>query len=208
MVSLAYGGVRSLPAPVGQDYETPNIRVGVVEGDLLQRSGHLVIGMTTTFDTRTPHIISASSLQGQFLHRVYADDVAEFDRGLDQALSATAPVGTIEKPGKRVRYPLGTVAVLHHGAPSYFCLAYCEMNAANEARTTVDGIWDSLDSLWRAVSVHANGGTVSVPVIGGGQARLSQVLPAQDAIRFVILSFVLTSRAEQGLRRARRGCPS
>jgi hypothetical protein len=31
-------------------------------------------------------------------------------------------------------------------------------------------------------------------VLGGGLARISQVLPAQDSIRFIALSFVLASR--------------
>lgn len=31
-------------------------------------------------------------------------------------------------------------------------------------------------------------------VIGGGQARLSSVMPAQDAIRFTLLSFMFASR--------------
>jgi hypothetical protein len=44
------------------------------------------------------------------------------------------------------------------------------------------------------VSRRGNGGTISIPVIGGGQARLSSVLPAQDAIRFTLLSFIFASR--------------
>ncbi|WP_408735220.1 macro domain-containing protein [Acetobacter pasteurianus] len=38
------------------------------------------------------------------------------------------------------------------------------------------------------------GGSVSMAVIGGGQARLSSVMPAQDAIRFTLLSFMFASR--------------
>jgi len=38
---------------------------------------------------------------------------------------------------------------------------------------------------------------VAVPVIGGGQARIAQILPAQDAIRFVAFSFMLASRHEK-----------
>lgn len=54
-----------------------------------------------------------------------------------------------------------------------------------------------LDTLWREISVQANGGRVSIPVIGGGQSRLSQILPAQDSIRFTALSFILASRREK-----------
>jgi len=52
-------------------------------------------------------------------------------------------------------------------------------------------------ALWSEVSIHANGGSVSIPVIGGGQARLSSVLPAQDSIRLIALSFMFASRKEK-----------
>ncbi len=44
---------------------------------------------------------------------------------------------------------------------------------------------------------ESNGTTVSIPVIGGGQSGLSPVLPAEDAIRFTALSFIIASRGER-----------
>jgi hypothetical protein len=78
----------------------------------------------------------------------------------------------------------------------YF-LAYTEMNARNEAHGTPDGIWRSLASLWTEVSRTANGIPVAIPVIGGGQARVSQIMPAQDSIRFIVTSFIFASRAKK-----------
>jgi hypothetical protein len=70
------------------------------------------------------------------------------------------------------------------------------MNERNEARGTVDGVWKSLLSLWSAVSAHSNGDAISIPVIGGGQARISQILPPQDSIRFIAFSYMLAARHE------------
>jgi len=123
-----------------------------------------------------------------------ADDVAEFDRQLDDALQGVQSIGTIAKEGKTVRYPVGTVAVLRNLDRCFFMVAYTEMNEQNEAHATVDGIWRSLDELWKQVSAHSNGRTVAMPVIGQGQSRISQILPAQDSIRLVILSFMFASR--------------
>jgi Domain of unknown function (DUF6430) len=153
--------------------------------------------MCTTFDTLTPHIIAKSSVQGQFLDRIFDGDVQELDRQLRSALKLFNTVGVIDKPGKRQRYPVGTVATLREHTRCFFCVAYTEMNEKNEARATTDGIWHSLQCLWKEISTQANGGRVSIPVIGGGQSRLSQILPAQDAIRFTILSFMLASRHEK-----------
>jgi hypothetical protein len=71
------------------------------------------------------------------------------------------------------------------------------MNERNEARGTVDGLWRSLTNLWIEVRAHTNGEPVAIPVIGGGQSRLSQILPAQDSVRFIALSFMLASRHER-----------
>ena len=197
VISALYGLVRAWPRPIEQTYTSPNTKIRLVEGDLFDQTDHLVVGMSTTFDTKVPYIVARESVQGQFLDREFDGDLIALDRALDEALSAVAPVGSIEKPGKTSKYPMGTVATLKHHARCYFCLAYTEMNERNEARGSVDGVWRSLDSLWRAISAHGNGSPVSMPVIGGGQARLSQILPAQDSIRFIILSYVLASRREK-----------
>ena len=86
------------------------------------------------------------------------------------------------------------MASVWNSARYIFFLAYTRMNAANEAHATPDGIWKSLLALWAEVSVKSNGATVSIPVIGGGQARIASVLPAQDSIRFIAFSFILASR--------------
>jgi hypothetical protein len=195
--SFIYGLVQSWPRPIEQAYSSPNTTIRVVKGDLLEEKGHLVIGTCDTFDTFTPNVIARGSLQGQALDRLFGGDVAELDRRIDEALSAHTPVGTVEKPGKQYRYELGTIAVLREPTRKVFFLAYSEMDQHNQARSTPDRIWKSLLSLWEEVSRYGNGGSVSIPVIGGGQSRMSQVLPAQDSIRFIALSFMFASREEK-----------
>jgi hypothetical protein len=103
----------------------------------------------------------------------------------------------VEKEGKTERYLIGTVAALPQGPRRILFSAYTEMNDRNEARGTSDGIWRSMLSLWGAVSLYCNGEPVAIPVLGGGQARISQILPAQDSIRFIAFSFMLASRRER-----------
>lgn len=196
-VALIYGFIRAWPRPIEQAYESPNMKIRLVEGDLFAQAGHLVIGMSDTFDTDVPRVIAARSVQAQFVERIFGGDVKEVDRLLDEALLGRSPVGSIEKAGKRAKYGVGTVAAVRGHGRHYFCVAYTEMNERCEARATVDGVWRSLDSLWKAICADGNGEPVYIPVIGGGQARLSQLLPAQDSIRFIALSFMLASRKEK-----------
>jgi hypothetical protein len=202
VVSLAYGLYKSWPRPVQQSYSAPNTEIRVVEGDLFEQEGNIVIGMTTTFDTEIPHIIDERGVQAQLLTRVYRNDRAALDTALNVALQDHVPARKFtsddHKPGKQVSYPLGTVATITPQVRHlYFCVAYAEMNNRNEARGSVDGIWRSLNSVWDEARARGNGDPISVAVIGGGQSRISQYLPAQDSIRLIALSYMFASRKEK-----------
>jgi hypothetical protein len=191
------GLVRSWPKPIEVSFSAPRTAIRVVEGDLFDEPGHVVIGTCDTFDTETPSIIAKGSLQGQALERFYGGDVKELDRQILHALGGRNPSARIDKPGKQEKFGVGTVAALKQSGRYLFLLAYSEMNEKNEARSTADALWSSLSSLWQEVSVHGNGTSVSIPVIGGGMSRMSQILPAQDSIRFIALSFMMASRKER-----------
>lgn len=193
-ISLIVGLIWSWPTPITQDYSAPKTKISIVKGDILTETTHLVIGTNDTFDTETPIIISKESLQGQALQVLYGGDLKELDAQLATALAGKPTVGTIAKVGKQTQYGVGTIATVKHASRRIFFLAYCEMDAHNTAHSTPDKVWKSLLLLWDEVSKKSNGGTVSIPVIGGGQARLSSIVPAQDAIRFTLLSFMFASR--------------
>ena len=150
-VSIFYGEIRAWPRPIKEAYTSPNTQIRLIKGDLFDQSGHLVIGMCTTFDTEIPDIIARASIQGQFLNRLFDGNTAELDSQLTKALSGYSRVGTIQKPGKQDRYPVGTVATLRQPTRKFFCVAYTEMNERNEARGTMDGIWRSLHNLWKEI---------------------------------------------------------
>ena len=194
VASILGGLIWSWPRPIAEEYNAPKTKISIVEGDLLAEQGHLVIGTNDTFDTEPPIIIAKASLQGQALDKLFGGDLKELDRQLDAALAGRLPIDTVTKAGKQNRYGLSTIATLKHGPRLLFFLAYTQLNLQNTAESTPDTLWKSLLALWEEVSKRANGETVSVPVFGGGLARLSSLLPAQDAIRFTVLSFMIASR--------------
>ena len=57
-----------------QALSSPNSVVEIKLGDLFDESGHLVIGANHVFDTELGEVIKPSSVQGQFLTRIYGDD--------------------------------------------------------------------------------------------------------------------------------------
>lgn len=197
VISSIYGFVRAWPTPVDQTYSLPNTRIRVIEGDLFEQDVHLVIGACDTFDTSVPAIIAKESIQGQALYRLFGGDVGELDKQLAEALTGKQVLSTIDKPGKRDKYGVGTIATIKQSGRRLFVVAYTEMNVHNEAQGTVDGMWKSLQELWDEASREGNGGAIAVPVLGGGQSRMSQVMPAQDSIRLIALSFMFASRTRR-----------
>lgn len=196
--SIIYGIAQAWPRPVTTTYQTPATTIKLVRGDLFaQRDAHLIIGVSDTFDTAAPYI-APNSVQGQFLQRVYGNDIAQLDADIDNELALHSPIGEVDgKQGKTTRFPLGTTVTLRSNAIRYFLVAYTLMDKGSTASSTTDGLWNSLSELWKAVRSNSNGGRVCVPMIGGGQSKLSMVLPAADSVRFIALSFILASRTQK-----------
>lgn len=197
VISILGGLAWSWPRPITQEYNAPKTKISIVKGNLLDEKQHLVIGTCDTFDTETPVIISKNSLQGQALEVLFGGDLKELDQLLVAALAGQQVVGTIAKPGKQAKYGIGTIATVKQAARLIFFSAYCEMDQNNVAGSNPDQIWKSLRTLWTEISNRGNGAAVSIPVIGGGQARLSNLLPAQDSIRLIVLSFMFASRSKK-----------
>ena len=198
VAAVVYGVVRAWPRPVETSYQAPATTIKLIRGDLFeQRDAHLIIGVSDTFDTAAPYI-APKSVQGQFLQRVYGGDVGLLDADIDRELAHVLPSGEVEgKEGKITRYPVGTTITLRANAVRYFLVAYTLMDKGSTASSTTDGVWNSLSELWKAVRANSNGGRVCVPLIGGGQSKLSPVLPAADSVRFIALSFMLASRTSK-----------
>jgi hypothetical protein len=181
---------------VGANFDAPQTVIKVLRGDLFDDDAHLVVGACDTFDTAAPYI-APNSVQGQFAARIYSGNVSALDSALDDALMAATYVGDVEKLGKTRRYEIGTVATLRSLARRFFFVAYTEMDQGNKAHGSADHLWKGLNNLWVAVRNESNGTAVAIPVIGGGQSGLSPVLPAEDAIRFIALSFMIASRKDK-----------
>ncbi|MEU9579141.1 macro domain-containing protein [Streptomyces chilikensis] len=194
-IALVYALWKSWPYPVEQQYSSPDTKVTLVTGDLFDQNVNVVVGMSDFFDIEIPHIIAENSVQGQLLSRVYRNDVSALRADIESALSNVTPVEVgFAKPGNSDRYALGTVATIRRHRTHYFCVAYTNMDASNNVSTSIGILWESLEKLWGEVRSRSNGEPVAVPIIGLGQSGLSNILPIQDALRFLILSFMFASR--------------
>jgi hypothetical protein len=169
-------------------------------GDLFAApDSDLVVGFTDTFDTSTRGnlVISADSLQGQLLTRLYGGDRQELERQLRRALAgvpeAARETRRDKRHGKLVRYPIGTVATLRNGNRNIFCVAYSRLGNDLVARSTVSRLDESLDRLWEALYRKGGYGEVSIPLVGSGRSRIS-ILDHQDLLELIVRSFARAIR--------------
>jgi hypothetical protein len=161
-------------------------------GDILSCPGEVVISTNTTFDTdMASGLIAPNSLQGQFALRYFNGKTDELDRLIARSLG-DLPAEKAASPGKRKRYPIGTVAkVSAHGQNFYF-LAMAELNEHGNAKSSVEGVERALDHLWEYVATQGELGDLVVPLIGTGRGRVD--LPRKKIIERIAQSFAYASR--------------
>lgn len=199
LLSIVYGTIRAWPRQrYSRHFPVPDTEISIVVGDLFDQDQHIVVGMSDTFDTETPEIISARSIQGQFLARVYESDIERLDKELNSALRGKDPAKTEarkDKPkGKLKRYAIGTVAVLGAAQHYYFCVAYSKMSNSNMAQSSVSDLWLSLSNVWDVIRAKGQRQPVSIPIVGSELARVSNQVSRADLVRLIILSFLTASR--------------
>lgn len=194
--SLLIAVIRCLPrTSFSRPLSSPDAVVMIKIGDLFDEPAHLVIGTNDVFDTELGEVIKPSSVQGQFLNRMYHGDQKRLDRDIEAELEHLDTLKTWEpnKPkGKRWRYPMGTTIALGGGDKRYFLNAYGRMGNDLRVKATADGIWHSLSCLWEQVRLKGHGAEVAIPVVGSDLARTN--LPRMALTKLIILSFIAASK--------------
>lgn len=157
-------------------------------GDIFNESGEIIISSSTTFDTdMSSGLISTGSLQGQLATRFFNGQTAEIDRQLEEALSRENYVESIDKPGKRKQYPLGTVArVSAHGKNFYF-VAMSHINSNGTAYSSTRMLDEALEGLWSSMARKAELGDMIMPLIGTGRGRVA--IPRKKIVERIAQSF-------------------
>ncbi|TIR49086.1 MAG: hypothetical protein E5X53_25985 [Mesorhizobium sp.] len=166
----------------------------VVVGDLLDTECHnVVISTNATFDTDVASgLIAPGSLQGQLAHRFFNSNTAEIDRQIDLSLRGTRSAKHPTGPGKKKKYPIGTVAKLHEHGKTFFLLAMSELNEHGNARSNVSMIDAALDKLWTYIAEKGELGDVAIPVLGTGRGRIR--LSRKKMIERIAQSFADASK--------------
>ncbi|MEI9407648.1 macro domain-containing protein [Mesorhizobium salmacidum] len=175
MVALAVAYVVITRRPITRfSYKVPgkDYVVEVRIGDIFSGTNDVIISTNTTFDTKMANgLIATDSLQGQLATRFFQANTDEIDRQLKIDLAKASGTPRADAPGKKVEYPIGTVArVKAHGRTFYF-VAMSRLNAQGTASASLREVEDALSSLWAFILTHGELRNLSVPLMGTGRGR-------------------------------------
>lgn len=174
---------------------SPDTEIEIKVGDLFQENGHLVIGFNDVFDTELGEVIRDSTVQGQFLRRIYRNNQSQLDAEIEVALQehqSDRQLDSGKTRGKAWRYPIGTALTLGSYEKRYFLIAYGYMNNDLTVASNPDYISTSLESLWQEVRRKCHGTDVAIPIIGSDLARSG--LSRMQLTKLIITSFILESK--------------
>lgn len=174
---------------------SPDSAIEIKIGDLFDEDGHLVIGFNDVFDTELGNIIRDSSVQGQFLTRVYRSERTRLDADIEVALQpyhTERQEDSGKSRGKTWRYPIGTVITISSPNKCYFLTAYGYMNNNLNIQSNTDYIMTSLNKLWKEVRQKCQGTGVAIPIIGSDLARVG--LSRTELAKFIITSFIIETK--------------
>ncbi|MEO3433900.1 macro domain-containing protein [Inquilinus sp. CAU 1745] len=151
----------------GRDYVV-EVRIG----DIFSGTNDVIISTNTTFDTSMANgLIATDSLQGQVATRFFQANTDEIDRQLNIDLTKTTGTPRTDALGKRMEYPIGTVArVKAHGRTFYF-VAMSRLNAQGTASASLREVEDALSFLWEFILTYGELKNLSVPLMGTGRGR-------------------------------------
>lgn len=180
---------------VSQKLSSPDTQVELRVGDLFDQDAHLVIGFNDVFDTEIGEIIRDSSVQGQFLTRMYRNDRQRLDAEIETALQAEERDRRLAQNktyGKFWRYPIGTTLTLGSHEKRFFLTAYGYMSNDLTVKSDPDSISTALDELWQEMRCKCHGTAVAIPIIGSDLARTG--LSRMQLAKLIISSFIVSSK--------------
>ncbi|HEX8052499.1 MAG TPA: macro domain-containing protein [Thermoleophilaceae bacterium] len=180
---------------ISQSLPPDNVRVEIRVGDVLKQRGNVIVGACDTFDTALEQqIIARNSVQGQLLTEVFEGDRDRLDTEIAAFLPPNGQVDDAKTFGKKVRYPIGTVAMVKSGDTRFFLPAFTRMSSDRPPRveSSIPELHLALAETWAAIDAAGQREPIHTPIIGSnlGRIKLTKTL----LIQMIVLSFVGSSR--------------
>lgn len=168
---------------------TTDSTISVRFGDLLAEQTDWIVGVGEFFDSEVGHVVSKDSLHGKVIERVFNGDAQRFRKAVDAALTNFAGAYTQRGFEPKLKYAIGTTAVVENGPHKIYLVAMSHVDLqAAKASSTVPMLWDALRGALTSVTHFGNGAPLSLPLIGNGRSSVN--IEPQHLLRLIVLALV------------------
>lgn len=183
------------PISYSKESSSSNLIIEVKLGDIFSEPSNIAIGTSNYFDSEYPNIISEHCLKAQFIKRFYDSNPGfldkEIEKSIDEQMIKGEPNDT-KTFGKKIRYPIGTVAVVPFNNHKALLSVFSEMQSDKTTVISRKSIWESLCNLWDAARRQKSLHSIAIPVWGAGFG----LAPANriSLIQLILTSFIMANR--------------
>jgi len=174
---------------VSFDLPTTGTKIAIRYGDLFAQPTDWLIGVGEFFDSNVGQVVSKNSLHGKLINNTYNGNAAVFRSLVDEALVGAKATPTARPIQPKLKYDIGTTAVLANGPHKVFLVAMSRTDLqTSKASSDVSTLWQALGGALASVRIHGNGDPLSLPLIGNGQSSVN--IEPQHLLRLIALALV------------------
>lgn len=160
------------------------LRVKVDEGDLFSYTkdeNFVVIPVNEYFDTIVDNkIINKGTIHGQFITRYYGENHTQLHEETEKyfATNNIKKKGIIEdrewSDGYKVRYPLGTCAIIKKDNTNFVLLAITHFDEEDHAFVELSEFGRAISEMCKTLADKVQNKPIYMPLMGMGMSRLNQ----------------------------------
>ncbi|MGY4174964.1 hypothetical protein ACVIHH_000255 [Bradyrhizobium sp. USDA 4518] len=168
---------------------TTDTKIEIRYGDLFAQPTDWLIGVGEFFDSAVGDVVSQHSLHGKLIINTYNGNTTTFRSLVDQALIGADGTHMQRSIQPKVRYSIGTTAVLARDPHKVFLVAMSRTDLTTfKASSDVPTLWQALSGALTSVRNHGNGRPLSLPLIGNGRSSVN--IEPQHLLRLIVLALV------------------
>ena len=149
-------------------------------GDLLASTARIkVIAVNRCFDTIVDDkFVSVKSIHGQWIRQIMKEiSLQELDAKIEAALSTqtySSEIERINKEGKSLRYPVGSIAEIRINDQIYYLLGLTKFDQNQNASCSEEEYLLAIQRLMEYYDKHSQGYEIDIALMGTGFSRMPQ----------------------------------
>lgn len=158
------------------------LNVRVKEGDMFDYVGsdnYVVIPVNEYFDTIVNEtIINKGTIHGQFITKYYGDNHTQLHKETEAYFTANKIKGKeVDRNGSegyKVKYPLGTCAIINKDNTNFVLLALTHFDEEDHAYVELSEFGRAISTMCKTLAGKVQDKPVYMPLMGMGMSRLNQ----------------------------------